>query len=30
MTEKEKMLAGQVYDACDSEVLVELNRIVSI
>ena len=26
MTEKEKMLAGQVYDACDPEVLVELNR----
>lgn len=25
MTEKEKMLSGQVYDACDPELLVELN-----
>lgn len=26
MTEKEKMLAGQVYDACNPEILQELNR----
>ena len=26
MTEKEKMLAGQVYDACNPEILHELNR----
>ena len=25
MTEKEKMLAGQVYNACDPEVITELN-----
>lgn len=25
MTEKEKMLSGQVYNACDPELLVELN-----
>ncbi len=27
MTEKEKMLAGELYDACDSELLVELNAV---
>lgn len=26
MTEREKMLAGQIYDACDPEVLTLLNR----
>jgi maltose O-acetyltransferase len=25
MTEREKMLAGKVYDACDAELLVDLN-----
>lgn len=27
MTEKEKMLAGELYDACDAELLVELNAV---
>ena len=27
MTEREKMLAGEVYDACDTELLVDLNRV---
>ena len=27
MTEKEKMLAGQLYDACDRELLRELNEV---
>ena len=27
MTEKEKMLAGELYDACDPELLVELNAV---
>lgn len=26
MTEKEKMLSGQIYNACDPELLVELNQ----
>ena len=26
MTEKEKMLSGQIYNACDPELLIELNR----
>ena len=26
MTEREKMLAGEVYDACDAELLVDLTR----
>ena len=26
MTEREKMLAGEVYDACDAELLEDLNR----
>ena len=26
-TEKEKMLAGEVYDACDKELLEDLNRV---
>lgn len=26
MTEKEKMLSGQIYNACDSELLIELNQ----
>lgn len=25
MTEKEKMLAGEIYDACDTQLLLELN-----
>ena len=27
MTEREKMLAGEVYDACDAELLTDLNRV---
>ncbi len=27
MTEREKMLAGEVYDACDPELLEDLNRV---
>jgi len=27
MTEKEKMLAGELYDACDRDLLVELNDV---
>lgn len=27
MTEKEKMLAGELYDACDAELLAELNAV---
>ena len=27
MTEREKMLAGELYDACDAELLVDLNRV---
>lgn len=27
MTEKEKMLAGELYDACDRDLLVELNAM---
>lgn len=27
MTEKEKMLNGEVYDACDQELLIELNAM---
>ena len=27
MTEKEKMLAGELYDACDRELLTELNAV---
>ena len=27
MTEREKMLAGKVYDACDPELLEDLNRV---
>ena len=27
MTEKEKMLAGELYDACDSDLLTELNAM---
>lgn len=27
MTEKEKMLAGELYDACDAELLKELNAV---
>ena len=27
MTEREKMLAGEVYDACDPELLQDLNRV---
>lgn len=27
MTEKEKMLAGMVYDACDAELIEELNSV---
>ena len=27
MTEKEKMLSGQLYDACDRELLKELNEV---
>lgn len=26
MTEKEKMLSGQIYNACDPELLIELNQ----
>ena len=26
-TEREKMLAGEVYDACDAELLQDLNRV---
>ena len=26
-TEREKMLAGEVYDACDPELLEDLNRV---
>ena len=26
-TEKEKMLAGEIYDACDAELLIELNAV---
>ncbi|MBR1786462.1 MAG: sugar O-acetyltransferase [Paludibacteraceae bacterium] len=26
MTEREKMLRGELYDACDAELIVELNR----
>ena len=27
MTEREKMLAGEPYDACDAELLADLNRV---
>ena len=27
MTEYEKMVAGQIYDACDAELLKELNAV---
>ena len=27
MTEREKMLAGEVYKACDAELLADLNRV---
>ena len=27
MTEREKMLAGEVYDACDAELLKDLNAV---
>ncbi len=27
MTEKQKMLSGELYDACDAELLVELNAV---
>lgn len=27
MTEREKMLAGELYDACDAELLEDLNRV---
>ena len=27
MTEREKMLAGELYDACDAELLKDLNAV---
>ena len=30
MSEREKMLAGQVYEACDAELLEDLNRVKTL
>ncbi|MBO5619186.1 MAG: hypothetical protein J5902_04285 [Paludibacteraceae bacterium] len=30
MTEREKMLAGEVYDACEAELLADINRNAAV